>query len=74
MPRRSSGWLTVTNTEVFDEREVLGCEGPGRARRNPAGLRYRLAGGTSLELFDRFDIKFTWKRIEIGWAGELQLE
>lgn len=61
LPRRSSGWFTVTNREVLEDE--LGCEATdkggvgGRTRRNPAFLRVRLTGGPPFEEFGRLDME-----------------
>ena len=47
MPRRSSGWLTVTNSDEFDKVERCEFVGGGRATRNPLGLRERLGGSAA---------------------------
>jgi len=48
---RSSGWLTVTNSDELDEAELEACwelVGGGRAMRNPVGMREHLGWGAAL--------------------------
>jgi len=58
VPRCSSSWLTVMKSDAFNDGKVLGCEevGRGQARRNPVGFQERLAGRTSFDGFNRFDM------------------
>jgi hypothetical protein len=58
MPRRSSGWVTVTNRAEFEELDAPGSAEGGRAARKPAGFRWRLGAFDSVEEPGRFDMGF----------------
>ena len=65
MTRRSSGWLTVINTDELDEAEgwlFMGALGGGRAMRNPLGLQECLGGSGALGEHGHFkfimDVKY----------------
>jgi hypothetical protein len=57
MPRRSSGF-TVTKRDELCEDEGVETAGLARARRNPACLRGRFAGGPSLDGSGRLDMGY----------------
>ena len=61
LPRPSSGWFTVTNMDERREDEGWEFAEFARARRNPAALRVRFAGGMSLEESRRLDMGFSKK-------------
>ena len=67
VPRCSSSWLTVTKSDVFNDGKVLGR---GRARQNPVGFWGRLAGRTSFDGFDCFNMEVYWRKKDSSeWYG-----
>jgi hypothetical protein len=62
VPRCSSGWVTVTNTDLELE-EAGSCNAElGRATRKPAALRTRFCGLTLSDVFVRFDMGLHGRR------------